>query len=188
MRVGTTGRLDGQLTPALRNFILSHSTGVYETSYHPVQVREGLMKVSFGDLAGENDELLGIMRNACLRRDPWAPIYIMKLDLDNSENRRDLSQLRARLQSVAPKSKEKEKITGRIQYIRNSLEKLLIEERRREYFENLQQGKTTTHLVNLSATNPRPKVHRASSLVAGCLARFFVDETSHTALSKKLVK
>lgn len=95
------------------------------------------MNVSFGDLAGENDELLGIIRNTCLRRDPWAPIYITKLDLDNFKNRRDLSQLRARLQYVAPKSKEKEKIAGRIQYIRNSLEKLLIEKRRREYFENL---------------------------------------------------
>ncbi|KAM4061018.1 hypothetical protein HRG_012941 [Hirsutella rhossiliensis] len=41
LRVGAGGRLKGSLTPALRNFILSNSTDVFERSYcQNVQVRD----------------------------------------------------------------------------------------------------------------------------------------------------
>lgn len=83
-----------QLTSALRNYIPSHSSGVYEASYHPVHLRENLMRISFGALVGKKDEFLTQMGRTSLRRDPRAPIYITSKNFENFEKRRDLTVLR----------------------------------------------------------------------------------------------
>ncbi|KAM3497173.1 hypothetical protein MY10362_009466 [Beauveria mimosiformis] len=57
MRVGTAGRLNGSLERALCNFILSHSTDVFERSYQPVQIAEKLTEIAFGDKAKQDEHL-----------------------------------------------------------------------------------------------------------------------------------
>ncbi|KAM5349962.1 hypothetical protein ACJ41O_006467 [Fusarium nematophilum] len=178
LRVGTAGELDGQLTSALRNYILSHSSSVYEASYHPVQLRENLMRISFGALAGKKDELLTQMRRACLRRDPRAPIYITSKDFEDFEKRRDLTALRGLPQNDLTK--------GKIKNIRDSLEKLLIDERRQEYFNNIDKGRSVEHLINTSAIDPHDRLHRGISDAARRVSQFFEDEASSLELIQKL--
>ncbi|KAH7147038.1 hypothetical protein B0J13DRAFT_410996, partial [Dactylonectria estremocensis] len=117
--------LSGQLTPSLQNYILSHLSAVYEASYHPVYIREYLMRLPFGALAGKKDELLSRVRRACLKADPGAPIYITIQDFDNFEKRQHLTGLRQRPSDDVAR--------GRIKYIRDGLEKPLIDERQREF-------------------------------------------------------
>ncbi|KAF5018840.1 hypothetical protein F66182_9169 [Fusarium sp. NRRL 66182] len=177
LRVGTAGKLDGQLTSALRNYILSQSSGVYESSYHPVHLRENLMQISFGALAGKKDHLLTQMRRTSLGRDPRAPIYITKVDLENLDKRRDLTLLRQQPPSAVVQSK--------IKYIRDSLEKLLIKNRRQEYFDNIDQGKPVDR-ANVSTTDPRKKHNRSVSKAALRIAPLFEDEVNNAELIKNL--
>ncbi|KPM46353.1 hypothetical protein AK830_g182 [Neonectria ditissima] len=175
----------GQLTPALRNYILSHSSEVYERSYHPVHLQNNLMHTSFGELANGNDEILAAMHRVCLKRDPNAPIYIKQQDLDDFEKRNDITTLRA-IKSSSEQDKAA-RATGRIQHIINTLEDLLIQARRQEYFEAVRQGKPTAHLIDHSAVNPRRRLNKASSATAERVARFFPDERVQNGLVHTLV-
>ncbi|KAF5969555.1 domain-containing protein [Fusarium coicis] len=181
LRVGAAGRLNGQLTPALRNYILSHSSEVFERSYHPVQLSEDIMGVSYKELAAGNKDLLGAMQGVCYKRDKNAPIYIKKEDLDGFYERKDIIRLR----ELQKDENLKKKATGRIQYIINYLEDRLLEQKRLEYFEAVKEGRET--LVDHSATNPRRKQNIASSIVAGRIAPFFEDGVPAETLVGKLV-
>ncbi|KAF4955438.1 hypothetical protein FGADI_4548 [Fusarium gaditjirri] len=178
LRVGTAGKLDGQLTPALRNYILSQSSGVYESSYHPVQIRENLMKISFGRLAGLKDQLIDQMTRMSLRCDPGAPIYITKEDLEGFEKRKDLTLLRSQPPSAAVQSK--------IKYIRDTLEALLLDKRRQEYFDNVDKKKPIDQ-ANAGTTDPRRKMQKAASERAALIAPFFEDEISSSEFIQILV-
>ncbi|KAI1742077.1 hypothetical protein F4680DRAFT_446151 [Xylaria scruposa] len=61
LRVGCGARLDGVLSNALRNYVLSHTTDVFESSYQPNHVRTDLMNLAFGSEAGGSDDLLFAM-------------------------------------------------------------------------------------------------------------------------------
>ncbi|KAG4278834.1 hypothetical protein FPRO04_06155 [Fusarium proliferatum] len=178
LRVGTAGKLDGQLTPALRNYILSQSSGVYEASYHPVQIRENLMRVSFGTLAGMKDKIIDQMRKMSLRCDPGAPIYITKEDLEGFEKRQDLTLLRSQPPSRAVQSK--------IKYIRDTLEALLLDKRRQEYFDNVDKKKPVDR-ANAGTTDPRRRMQPAVNERAALIAPFFEDETSSSEFIQILV-
>ncbi|KAF4957172.1 hypothetical protein FSARC_11381 [Fusarium sarcochroum] len=174
----TAGKLDGQLTSALRNYILSHSSGVYEASYHPVHLRENLMRISFGALAGEKDQLLTQMRRTSLKRDPRAPIYITSKDFESFEKRRDLTALR--------KLPSNDVVKAKIKYIRDSLEKLLIDRRRQEYFDNIDKGKPVEDFVNAHSRDPRQRLHKGISAIARQISPFFEDEMSNAELIQNL--
>lgn len=136
------------------------------------------MRISFGALAGEKDQLLTQMRRTSLRRDPRAPIYITSEDLDSFEKRRDLTALR--------KLPSNDVVKAKIKYIRDSLEKLLIDRRRREYFENIDKGRPVEDLVNTRSTDPRERLHKGISDVARHIAPFFEDEVSNAELIQNL--
>ncbi|GKU10824.1 unnamed protein product, partial [Fusarium langsethiae] len=179
LRVGTAGKLDGQLTPALRNYILSQSSGVYESNYHPAQVRENLMKISFGALAGKKDKLLDQMRRMSIKCDPGAPIYVTQDDLDGFEKRQDLTLLRSQQPSNAM-------VQSKIKYIRDTLESLLLDKRRQEYFDNIKKGKPVNQ-ANVATKDPRRKMHKKVSECAPLIAPFFEDEASNAELIQNLV-
>ena len=62
------------LTSALRNFIISHTTDVYENNYMTERVREDLARCRFKGFAGKNDPLYDILRDLSVQNDPGAPI------------------------------------------------------------------------------------------------------------------
>ncbi|EXL72140.1 hypothetical protein FOPG_12294 [Fusarium oxysporum f. sp. conglutinans race 2 54008] len=183
LRVGAAGRLDGQLTPALRNFILSHSSEVFERSYQPTQLSENLMKLSYGHHADGGEELLGAMQGVCYKRDKNAPIYIKKKDFESFYQRRDIKLLTEAKKNGDPKKK----IAGRIQHIINTLENQLLERMRHDYFEAAKEGRSTDDLIDPSASCPRRKLNTASSIVAGQIAPFFKDGTSAETLVERIV-
>ncbi|KAK0634649.1 hypothetical protein B0T17DRAFT_12707 [Bombardia bombarda] len=134
LRVGTGGRLDGSLTAPLRNFILSNSSNVFETSYLPVNIRANLMKTSFGSLVGDTDVLISRARQAFLKRDDQAPVYITKDDWDGFEKRSDIQLLRSEYQGLPSQGEEAKKKLGKIKSIKDRLEMLLLLKRRETYF------------------------------------------------------
>lgn len=73
-RVGAGAEFDGCLSSALRNFIISYSTGVYENNYMSKQVREDIARCRFGAFAGTNDLLFDLLWDLTMQNDPGAPI------------------------------------------------------------------------------------------------------------------
>lgn len=147
----------------MRNYLLSNSTDVFKRSYQPVQIRNKLSQIAFGELGKQDDALWSIISNAFLRRDPYAPLYITQKHMDEIELRNDITILRQELGAIRKKhglkSKEEGKIWGRIKWIYDCLEELLLKKERKVYFAEVDrlraQGKSTIHLHNPLATNPR---------------------------------
>ena len=154
----------------MRNFILSNSTEVFETSYQPVDLRDNLMKISFGTMAGNTDALIAKRHQAFTQRDPNAPIYITHQDLELFNERNDICALKARRKRVSleegPQCQEVKQINGQIAHILGTLEEQRILERRREFFQKANelraQGLPTTHLHD-DTSNPRPKLYEKYS-------------------------
>ncbi|KAF2731199.1 hypothetical protein EJ04DRAFT_16250 [Polyplosphaeria fusca] len=139
MRVGCGGRLDGVLTDALRNYILSNTTGVFQGSYQPKRVREDLMRLAFGPMAGRNDCLFQRLRSMSLRRDADAPIDLSVEDVQEFEKRNDVSNLRASLKTtqLAGDKKEAMSIKSRVEYLIETLSSLKVKELRDAYFDRV---------------------------------------------------
>src|SRR6266567_5392161 len=92
--------LIGVLSDALRNYILSNTTGVFQGSYQPKRAREDLMRLAFGSIAGRNDCLFQRLRSMSLSRDAGAPVDPSVEDLLEFEKRNDVSDLRASLKAA----------------------------------------------------------------------------------------
>ncbi|KAL7905985.1 hypothetical protein GGI35DRAFT_126509 [Trichoderma velutinum] len=183
MRVGTGNRLDGSLTPAVRNYILDHSTDIHEKSYLPIHIKHDIQAIAFPGLTGENSVLISLQSSALLRRDQNAPVYITQDDLDKWENRRDITSLRKQYKEIktvadrenVDRQKAKEAsdirslIKSRIKYILDCLEKLRLQEMRQEYFQEADKlralGLSTGHLSYKNATNPRKHTPVIGALV-----------------------
>lgn len=151
----------GALKPALRNYILSQSSAVHEKSYNPVQVRENLSRIAFGDLAGDNNDLIERYRQASFTQDPHAPLYLTIEEHASMESRKDLTLLRAahRKARDARDKKRANQISARMLHIRNTVEALILEEKRTQYFTEVDHlrslGQSTKHLHDRDAFNPR---------------------------------
>ncbi|KAL6794822.1 hypothetical protein GGI42DRAFT_128351 [Trichoderma sp. SZMC 28013] len=195
LRVGAGGRLDGSLTSAVRNYTLGNSTPVFERSYQPVQIRQALAEIAFGELGKQDDDLWSVMSNAFLRRDPYAPIYLTQKEKDKFEKRKDITKLKMQVTITRNRhglrSKEEQKLWGRIHHINNCLEKLQLSENRQVYFTEVDRlralGKSTIHLHNPLATNPRRVVFQASNAAAEKLSPLITDRTPPSALPDKVV-
>ncbi|PKK52457.1 hypothetical protein CI102_4191 [Trichoderma harzianum] len=196
LRVGAGGRLDGSLASAVRNYILSNSTEVFERSYQPVLIRQRLSEIAFGELGKQDDGLWSVISNAFLRRDPYAPLYLTQEESDKFEERNDIRTLRQGLIGIRNKhglnSKEEGKVWGRIQQIYDSLEKLVLHDKRRDYFAEVDrlraQGKSTIHLYNPLATNPRRTLFKSSNAAAEKLSSLLTNQMPPATLSDKLVE
>ncbi|MCJ1426159.1 hypothetical protein MMC29_004061 [Sticta canariensis] len=169
-RVGAAGRLDGVLTDAARNSLLSHSTA---------------KKV------GPNPNLFQTLRNISLSRDLGAPIFPSKEDLQSFERRNDVTKCRASL--------EVEKKTGTVQDInstKSSIETLIstlsnlkIQEKRTEYFncvDDLRARGLSTKDCASTFTAENPSQRKPNQGTATAIAYHFktcagdVDEWSST--------
>ncbi|KAL8307040.1 hypothetical protein RB593_005776 [Gaeumannomyces tritici] len=202
MRVGAGGRLDGSLTPAVRNHVLSNSTAVFNVSYQPNLIPHDLARVAFGQLAGQNDSLFALLRHSSLSRDEQAPIYPTKEDLKSFEQRQDMRQLRARYAALkadkSPTAKQEvNQIMSQISKNIEALSALVVEKRRAEYFHQIDRrrasGLPIGDLQN-PQTNPRKTRHGNSGPPALIIGQFLLKDDigtqpggSRTALFGRLL-
>lgn len=138
MRVGAGGRLDGALEPAVRNYVMSHSSDVYQNSYQTQRVRQDLQRIAFGvEMTGANGGLFHLLQRSSLQRDEGAPIYPTQSDLEAMEERKDIKALRAQydLCRKAETRVGRDRISARIYNIRMELSRKNVQQRRKEYFE-----------------------------------------------------
>ena len=71
-RVGALMMFDGSLTPAIRNFVASHTTYVMENNYQTERIRDDLAPTRFRVCASvaSNEPLLKAMRDLSKQHDP----------------------------------------------------------------------------------------------------------------------
>ncbi|KAK1657565.1 hypothetical protein BDP55DRAFT_623481 [Colletotrichum godetiae] len=186
MRVGAGGRLDGPLTPALRNYILSNTSRVYEKSYQPRHIRENLARVAYGDLAGQSDALHTILRNATFTRDEKAPLYPTERDLDVFEKRNDVQKRRKEYRAAVTLhgagSVQAKRMGARVWDLIEALSALTVKVRRAKYFKEADrrrvQGLSTTDLRVTPAEDPHRKSEqsRFTSGIAAKIGSYLRDE------------
>ncbi|EFY96531.2 hypothetical protein MAA_08028 [Metarhizium robertsii ARSEF 23] len=194
VRVGAVGRLDGCLQPALRNFIVSHSTEVFERSYQQVRIRANLANIAFGDKARHDAALWEAISNSFHNRDPNAPTRLSKKELDQFESRKDITELRKELRHITAQegssSQEAKKVSSRIRYILDCLEKLQVQQKRRKYFEEADKlramNQSTTHLKQ-EVQNLKRKRFGNSSAYAAKLAGLLFQTNITSGLADRLV-
>ncbi|RYP01717.1 hypothetical protein DL764_006110 [Monosporascus ibericus] len=133
LRVGAGARFDGVLSSALRNYILSHTTGVFESSYQSHRVRANLMSLAFGKDAGRDDKLFAMLRDMSVSRDANAPVDITMDEHREFEQRKDVSGLRHEIATVA-NGNERTKLRAKLHNLLKTLRKLKLDEKRDEYF------------------------------------------------------
>ncbi|KAJ0123520.1 Mitosis inhibitor protein kinase mik1 [Diaporthe amygdali] len=121
----------GVLTSALRNYIISQGTSIFERSYQPRQIRENLMPI-FDQNAEADTELYNLLRNSSLDRDAQAPIYVTQSDIDEWERTRDDLRI----------CREQGDKVRRGTIIRK-LSALLVEDRRQRFFEDANELRTS---------------------------------------------
>lgn len=185
----------GSLTSAMRNYLLSNTTDVFERSYQPVQIRNKLSQIAFGEHGKQDDALWSAISNAFLRRDPYAPLYITQKNMDEIELRNDITGFRQKLVVIREKhglkSKDEGKIWGRIKWIYDCLEVQLLKRDRKNYFAEVDrlraQGESTTHLHNLLATNPRRVLFQSSNTAAEKISSLLTHQTPPATLPDKIV-
>ncbi|KAH6889973.1 hypothetical protein B0T10DRAFT_548470 [Thelonectria olida] len=194
MRVGAGGRLNGSLAPALRNFILSNSTEVFETSYIPVNISSRLQEIAFPKMVDDTQKLIEKTSQAFLHRDGRAPVHITRQDLDDFETRADVQALRDAHQTLKidpSKKDEAKKCLSRIKAIKDSLESQLLKQRRDEYFEAAnglhEKDESAAHLQDLDATDPHKRNHALSDRAALRVGQHLVSQDSHQEFGRTLV-
>ncbi|KAI1157749.1 hypothetical protein F5B18DRAFT_643736 [Nemania serpens] len=139
LRVGCGARLDGVLSNALRNYVLSHTTDVFESSYQSNHVRADLMNLAFGSEAGGSDDLLfAMLRNVSMTKDPGAPIYILPEEENAFKWRKDITGLYDAMRATTDK-REKSRLGSKINSLTKTLSRLKLEEKRASYFDEADQ-------------------------------------------------
>lgn len=117
---------------------MGHSEKIFETSYQPRHAAPDLISLAFKDHTGDNSELFSMLRTATLRKDSRAPIYPKKEDIEEWEQRNDLTELKERYQKLVGQSSshssEIRALAAKMQYIRECLSALRVEQLREEYF------------------------------------------------------
>ena len=151
-RVGAGAEFDGCLTSALRNFIMSHSTDVYENNYMSERVREDLIKCRFGAFAGTNDPLFDLLRDLTMQNDPSTPIDPTTEQMLSLKSRRDVTGRREKFEALQ-KSESKEDISrarALLESLRQHLYALVVADRWERYFTEAaklrSRGLSTSHL------------------------------------------
>ncbi|KAI1861508.1 hypothetical protein JX265_009475 [Neoarthrinium moseri] len=135
LRVGAGIRLDGVLSTALRNYVMSHTTRVFEEKYQSHIFPGDLAGLAFGSAAGKEDLLFAMLRDSSLSRDPNAPIEITPGEALKFEDRNDIKQLRAEL-SNARTPEDKRRKRSKLNQTLVALRYLQIDLNRSQYFQH----------------------------------------------------
>lgn len=147
-------KYEGVLSPALRNYILSHTSRVYERSYQPKHVRENVQAIfDQGCQSDGQEEIFQLLRNSSLRCDELAPINASEQEIANwKETRKDLRDL------LSSNDYNKH---AKIRSIIRALSQSHVQNKRRQYFKQANErrslGQTTSDLVSTSNGSGTPK-------------------------------
>lgn len=186
--------IPGCLQPALRNFIVSQSTEVFERSYQPTKLRVDLERVFSGKKAEDKALFWDAIFNIFHSRDPNAPTRLSEGELDQFESRSDITELRKELRNLTAEegssSEKAKKVAARIRYTIQCLEKLAVQEKRRKYFKEADQlramNRSTAHLRG-EVENLKGKRFRNSSAYAAKLAHLLLESDRLFGLADRLV-
>ncbi|RYO80969.1 hypothetical protein DL762_007375 [Monosporascus cannonballus] len=186
LRVGAGARFDGVLSSALRNYILSHTTGVFESSYQSHRVRANLMSLAFGKDAGRDDKLFAMLRDMSVSRDANAPVDITMDEHREFEKRNDVGGLRYEI-ATAKNGNERTKLRAKLHNLLKTLRKLKLDEKRDEYFRRVDylraQGMATIDTClpdNSSSVLPPASTAGVASLLMVPVDSLSIDRDSHS--------
>ncbi|KAI6612836.1 hypothetical protein MCOR14_011675, partial [Pyricularia oryzae] len=172
MRIGAGGRLDKAFKPAQRNYILSHSTFVFNKNYQPRDLGYNLSTIAFPNHAGGDttEKLSELMRNTSFTWNENAPIYPTQKNLDSFERNSRIRAYRDEYANLKDDcSPEAKKQANRVQsQISKSIDILCaraVERRRDEFWKKVDrrnaEGKGTDDLQT-EHINPRKARHQDS--------------------------
>ncbi|KAI3328240.1 hypothetical protein F4824DRAFT_506790 [Ustulina deusta] len=176
LRVGAGANLDGVLSDALRNYILSHTTHVFESSYQSFRVRADLTQLAFKANAGDHSQLFTRLCDVSLGRDPNAPVNISPEEELQFENRKGIIKLRNAIKTTTD-TKERAGLRTKLKGLLKTLSQLRLELNRTEYFKQVDylraQGHSTNgiYIPNGKKTPLQPAIERISLLF-----HFYVEE------------
>ncbi|KAJ3573686.1 hypothetical protein NPX13_g4609 [Xylaria arbuscula] len=149
LRVGTGANLDGVLSDALRNYVLSHTTHVFESSYQSFRVRADLMQLAFKADAGDHSQLFARLCDVSLGRDANAPVNISPEEELEFEERKDVIGLRNAIRTTTD-SKERTRLRTNLKNLLKTLCQLRLQDNRIQYFKQVDhlraQGYTTNNI------------------------------------------
>jgi hypothetical protein len=139
------------LEPALRNYILSHTTSVFESSYQTRNIRSDLISIAFDGMTRKNDPIFTALSNSTLGRDSSAPVDITKEDLAEFEKRRVMSSIRKSIKVANSRgirdSKSLRPLNMKVRNLISTISSLKLQEKRKEYFKRVDKlralGKST---------------------------------------------
>ncbi|KAI0388262.1 hypothetical protein F5Y17DRAFT_248639 [Xylariaceae sp. FL0594] len=149
LRVGAGANLDGVLSDALRNYVLSHTTHVFESSYQSFRVRADLMRLAFKADAGDHSKLFARLCDVSLGKDTNAPVNISAEEKLQFETRNDITKLRHAIK-MTNDLKERGRLRTNLKNLLKALGYLKLQENRTRYFEQVDrlraQGSDTNEI------------------------------------------
>jgi hypothetical protein len=195
-RLGALIEYDGSLTSALRNFIASHTSKVFENNYQTEHVRTDLASKRFGACAGgvAAEPLFKVMRDLSKQNDPGAPLEVTPEQKLSIESRRDVTERRAALEAakLSGDAADVKAKKASLDQRRRALYDLLLMDAREKYFDEANrlraEGKSTDHLRERSRSSRRRCDH--SLLDIGGLMTLWTGEAgfgNRASTSEELV-
>lgn len=157
----------GVLTPALRNYLLSHSSSMFERSYQPRHVRQDLLSTIAPEAHAEHTaDLFQILRNSSLRCDAGAPITVSREKIDHWKQER--KDMRAVLESNDYKK------SAQLRVLVKKLSKAEITRQRQEYFKESNKRRVLGQAtVDLHSVTPKLNASGESELQAKAIGQHF---------------
>ncbi|KAI1340623.1 hypothetical protein F5Y15DRAFT_45409 [Xylariaceae sp. FL0016] len=196
LRVGAGGRMSGSLEEPVRNYVMGNTKDVFLLSYQPRHVREDLLQTAFGvGRTGNNSALFDSLRGSFRQRDPNAPIYPRKSDMDALEDRQDVRDLRAAYSDAvargSSKDPEAKKIAARLHYVRHILADSLLKQLRKEYFEDVDRRRAMGELTLKAAdhgVNPFKTFDPEGARAAAAIGHYMqTEDDSAEQVSSRLL-
>ncbi|KDN71206.1 hypothetical protein CSUB01_09910 [Colletotrichum sublineola] len=162
-RVGAAQELNGALVPSLRNYVMSNSSAVFEKSYLPRQFPRCLASIAFKAKAGDSEDITKVFRDAKLKNDIHAPLYVSAERLRSFEERNDVREQRKKLEVAAksdPQNGEVQRLRASLNSYLETLKREALKEEREKYFkeaDTLRSRGLSTDYLRQTHTGERPK-------------------------------
>ena len=160
----------------MRNYVLSHTTQVFQTSYQTHLVREDLAEKAFKEKAGCDDGLVDSCRNMTLNSDEEAPIDSTADELAGFEGRRDMIRFRTKAKAAQQLNEPKKvrSLNAKANHRVHVLSKLKVRDTREKYFADVDNKGA----LRLSTKDAYGRTERKNSNPAIAEVNQFLHETA----------
>jgi hypothetical protein len=128
--------LAGVLSDAMRNYVLSHTTSVFKSSYQIYRTRAHLMKLAFGTDARDHDRLFNRLNDISFSKNPGAPMEITANEKRTFEKRKNVTKLCCDF-AIERDKKKKLSLRNKLANLIKILSQLKLEENWTRYFERV---------------------------------------------------